>query len=255
MAWPRSNDAYTRRVIRTGTIEKARQARKHHILPNGTGYWRNGVITSPAQDALAPQAFLVEQDPDTIIEPHFHQENEFQVVVEGNGFLGRHVVEPVRVHYAGAYTGYGPITAGAKGLSYFTLRARMDPGAQFLPGARDKMQKAPKRHLLAKAHTPSAVAGLVTAQAEKLELWEPQPDGIGAWMLRTGRNGAAAMPGQLGASRYLLVIGGVLVLNGESLPRFATAFVSSEENPVLRAGHEGMELLVLQFPIPQEESK
>lgn len=249
MASRRSSGAYTRRVIRTGTIEKARQGRKHHILPNGTGYWRNGLITSPAQDALGPQAFLVEQDPSTIIEPHFHLQNEFQVVVEGNGFLGRHVVEPVRVHYAGAHTGYGPITAGSRGLSYFTLRARMDPGAQFLPGARHKMQKGQKRHLLGQAHTPSSVAGLVTAQTEQLELWEPQPDGIGAWALRAGRNATAAMPGSHGASRYLLIIGGVLVLNGERLPRFATAFVPPQENPMLRAGTEGMELLVLQFPI------
>lgn len=249
MAWRPSSGAYTRRVIHTGTIEKARKAREHHILPNGTGYWRNALITSPTQDAIAPQAFLVEQDPNTIIEPHFHQQNEFQVVVEGNGFLGRHVVEPVSVHYAGAHTGYGPISAGPKGLSYFTLRARMDPGAQFLPGARDKMLKGPKRHLLAKACAPSVVADLPSARAESLELWEAHPDGIGAWMLRSGRHGSVALPGQQRASRYLLVIGGVVVVNGESLPRFATAFISPQENPTLHAGTEGMELLVLQFPI------
>ena len=45
-------------MIRTGTLEKARTERRHHVLPNGTGYWRNGLIASPAQDAVAPQAFL-----------------------------------------------------------------------------------------------------------------------------------------------------------------------------------------------------
>lgn len=235
--------------MRTGTIEKAREGRRHHVLPNGTGYWRNGLITSPPGEPVSPQAFLVEQDPNTIIEPHFHQENEFQVVVEGSGFLGRHVVEPVRVHYAGAHTGYGPITAGPKGLAYFTLRARSDPGAQFLPGARDRMQKGPKRHLLAKAYAPATA--LIAPGVENL--WEPQPDGVGAWILRMEPNGAAVAPGRPDAMRYLLVICGVLVFNGERLPRFATAF--TDEAAPLQAGAEGVELLVLQFPISQEEGK
>ena len=46
-----------------------------------------------------------------------------------------------------------------------------------------------------------------------------------------------------------MVIGGVLEMNGERLPRLSTAFVSPEEPfPPLRAGGEGLELLVLQFP-------
>ena len=249
-------------MIRTGTLEKAREGRRHLVLPNGTGYWHNGLITTPpgaavgrpAESALAPQAFLVEQDPGTTIVPHFHQENEFQVVVEGNGFLGRNVVEPVRVHYAGAHTGYGPVVAGPKGLSYFTLRARTDPGAQFLPGARDKMPKGPKRHLLGRAWPPLPAADLAaSAGSEAMELWEPQPDGIGAWMLRVAPNRAASVPGRAAASRYLLVIGGALIMNGERLPRFAAIFISNNETPALCAAKEGLELLVLQFPGTHEE--
>lgn len=238
-------------MIRTGTIEKARAGRKHHVLPNGTGYWRNGLISSAPHDDVSPQAFLVEQDPNTTIEPHFHQENEFQVVVEGNGLLGRRVVEPVRVHYAGAHTGYGPISAGPKGLAYFTLRARSDPGARFLPGARDRMQKGPKRHLLAEAYAPANPAALVATRV--VDLWEPQPDGVGAWMLRIEPDQTAPVPGHPGATRYLLVICGTLLFNGERLPRFATAF--TDEPAPLRAGDEGVELLVLQFPHTQGERK
>lgn len=237
-------------MIRTGTLEKARAERRHHILPNGTGYWRNGLIASPPQDAVAPQAFLVEQDSNTVIEPHFHLENEFQVMVAGSGSLGRHAVEPVSVHYAGAHTGYGPITAGSEGLSYFTLRARMDSGAQFLPGARDKMQRVPKRHLLGNALQPCAASDLAARrESEVITILEPQADGIAAWMLRLPGGGAAAAPVHPGGGRFLLVIGGALQLNGERLPRLATAFVSAEEPaPPLRAGNEGLELLVLQFP-------
>jgi len=234
-------------MIRTGTLEKARAERRHHVLPNGTGYWRNGLIASPAEEPVAPQAFLVEQDPGTLIEPHFHLQDEFQVMVGGSGSLGRHAVQPVSVHYAGAHTGYGPITAGSDGLDYFTLRARMDTGAQFLPGARDKMQRVPKRHLLSPLVHPSELSHL--ARPELVTLIEPQADGIAAWMQRLPAGGSAAAPVHPGGGRFLLVIGGVLELNGERLPRLSTAFVSAEESmPPLRAGSEGLEVLLLQFP-------
>jgi hypothetical protein len=237
-------------MIRTGTLEKARAERRHHVLPNGTGYWRNGLIASPAEDAVAPQAFLVEQDPGTVIEPHFHLENEFQVMVGGSGSLGRHFVEPVSVHYAGAHTGYGPITAGSDGLAYFTLRARMDSGAQFLPGARGKMQRVPKRHLLGKPVLPGEASGLAARRdLQVLEVLEPQADGIASWMMRLPAGATAAAPSHPGGGRFLLVIGGMLELGGERLPRLAAAFVSADEPaPLLRAGNEGLELLVLQFP-------
>jgi hypothetical protein len=235
-------------MIRTGTLEKARAERRHHILPNGTGYWRNGLIASPHDDAVAPQAFLVEQDAGTVIEPHFHLENEFQVMVGGSGSLGRHAVQPVSVHYAGAHTGYGPITAGSDGLDYFTLRARMDSGAQFLPGARDKMQRVPKRHLLGKIVPPMEDLDALR-ESELVAVLEPQADGIAAWMLRVPAAATAAAPVHPGGGRFLLVIGGVLELNGERLPRFATAFVPADESvPPLRAGAEGLEVLLLQFP-------
>ncbi len=237
-------------MIRTGTLEKARAGRRHLVLPNGTGYWRNGLITSPAHDPVAPQAFLVEQDAGTVIEPHFHLEDEFQVMVTGSGSLGRHAVEPVSVHYAGAHTGYGPITAGPDGLGYFTLRAKMDSGAQFLPGARDKMQRVPKRHLLGKTVRPCEPAMLSTfSNAEVETVLEPQPDGIAAWVARVPPGAAIGSPMHPGGARYLVVIGGALELNGEHLPRFATAFVSPDEpSPMLRAGEKGLEVLVLQFP-------
>jgi hypothetical protein len=237
-------------MIRTGTLEKARAERRHHILPNGTGYWRNGLIASPAEEAVSPQAFLVEQDPGTVIEPHFHLENEFQVMVAGSGSLGRHAVEPVSVHYAGAHTGYGPITAGSDGLHYFTLRARMDSGAQFLPGARDKMQRVPKRHLLGNPLRPSHAPELsARREPEVVSILEPETDGIAAWMLRVPAGRASTPPVHPGGGRFLVVIGGMLELNGERLPRLSTAFMSAEESvPPLRAGSDGLEVLVLQFP-------
>jgi len=190
-------------VIRTGTFESAQANRRHLRLANGTGYWRSDLIVAgdDADGNWRPQAFLVEQDAGSVILPHFHEENEFQVVVEGDGEFGRHPVRPVMVHYAGRHTGYGPIKSGSRGLWYFSLRAISDPGARFLPEARKEMEKGPKRQLLG-------------------ETIEPQPDGIAAWVLRQ------PMPAPDGAARFYVVLSGDVAWQGTRLPRLAVAFAT-----------------------------
>ena len=49
-------------------------------------------------------------------------------VVGGGGTMGRHEIAPIMVHYAGAYSGYGPIIAGPEGVKYFTIRAVHEAG-------------------------------------------------------------------------------------------------------------------------------
>src|SRR5215472_10964178 len=44
----------------------------------------------PADDALHPTAFLVEKGPGAVTRPHFHQADQFQVIVAGRGMLGDH---------------------------------------------------------------------------------------------------------------------------------------------------------------------
>lgn len=227
-------------MMRTGTYEAAQANRRHLTLANGTGYWRSDFIRGGDGDEGAPQAFLVEQDPNTVILPHFHERDQFQVVVDGGGMLGRHAVGAVSVHYAGRHTGYGPITADARGLSYFSLRATTDPGARFLPESRARMEGGPKLNLLA---DPVAEDG-----APLEEVLAPRPDGIAAWMLRVAPGETAAMPAHPGGGRYLLVVAGELRLAGARLPRFGTVFVPAGERPALAAGAQGLKLLVLQFP-------
>jgi len=82
----------------------------------------------PADDALHPMAFLVEKDPGAVTRPHFHQADQFQVVVAGRGMLGDHEFSDGAVHYTDAYSAYGPIVAGKSGIWWFTLRNRWDPG-------------------------------------------------------------------------------------------------------------------------------
>src|SRR5688572_4110454 len=66
-----------------------------------------------------PQGYLAMMAPQSRREPHFHRVNQFQVVVAGEGLIGKHPLHPGAVHYADAFTPYGPIVAGSAGLSFF----------------------------------------------------------------------------------------------------------------------------------------
>src|SRR4051812_29044816 len=92
-------------MIRCATITGEQANRRHVTLANGTGYWRSDLLISAEGDSPAPQAFKIEQDPGTVIRPHFHAQDQFQVVAEGGGTLGRHAVAPIHVHYASRHTG------------------------------------------------------------------------------------------------------------------------------------------------------
>ena len=97
--------------------------------------------TPPAEDALHPMAFLVEKVPGAVTRPHFHQADQFQVVVAGRGRLGEHEFSDGVVHYTGAYSAYGPIVAGKSGIWWFTLRNRWDPGARYMPAAQPALRR------------------------------------------------------------------------------------------------------------------
>ena len=238
-------------MIRSATLEGEQANRRHLTLSNGTGYWRSDLLISAEGDSPAPQAFLIQQDPDTVIRSHFHAQDQFQVVAEGGGTLGRHAVSPIHVHYASRHTGYGPITAGNQGLSYFTFRAVTTPYAYFLPESRDQMKDLPRRNLLGQ---PVALSDAATRRARSevaIEtIIEPQPDGVAAWLLRLPPNAALVPPADAkGADRFYLVGAGVMNVHNARLPRFATAFVSAGERVIeMVAGDEGLEALVLQFP-------
>ncbi|MBT3534778.1 MAG: hypothetical protein HN478_12925, partial [Rhodospirillaceae bacterium] len=93
-------------------------------LFNGHTYARTNYLGTDTSHRDTPQALLVEQSANSEIPPHFHGIDQFQVVVRGGGMLGKHAVKPVCIHYANAYSGYGPLNAEDEGVFYFTLRAQ-----------------------------------------------------------------------------------------------------------------------------------
>ncbi len=199
----------------------------------------------PAPDAVFPMAFLVEQDPGEVANAHFHQADQFQVVVAGDGTLGAHAVRPVSVHFAGAFTAYGPIRAGADGLTYFTLRNGFDPGARYM--MRDENRVA-LRAISRRRHR-EAVAGPLTGGGTDL-LLGPEPDGLAAWWYRVAPGKCVAGPApEQGRGQYWLVLDGCVQRDGGAMARLSCAFVYPDEAPFeATGGPAGATLLAMQFP-------
>ena len=95
-----------------------------------------------------PQGFLVDQPPDSVTEPHFHETNQFQVFVNGSGYFGKLDIASLLVQYANGHSPYGPIVSRSEGIRYFTLRARWDPGAKYMPASRKKLIEGNQRQRL-----------------------------------------------------------------------------------------------------------
>jgi len=199
-------------------------------------YRRSDYLAAPA-GAVDPQAFLVEmREPGAVIPPHFHVEDEFQVVVAGRGSLGKHALDGVAVHFAEAYTPYGPIRVGPAGLTFFTLRAKADPGAEYMPESRARMVRKARRN----------VAADVPPRGETGALWPVHDDGLGAWIVRA-RPGEVSPAGD--GARYYLILGGSAEHGGMALPRWSCVWKARDAaHPALTAGADGADIVVVQFP-------
>jgi hypothetical protein len=230
------------------TAQETLSARKHHVLAIGTAYYRTAYIGGgDAKDG--PTCFLVEQAANSIVEPHFHQADQFQVFVAGEGTLGKHTIAPVVVHYVNAFTPYGPIKSHSDGIHYFTLRNGYDPGARFLPGAVKELPRVARRHATSK---PSPLGqGPGPSGTEWTNLLEGEADGLAAYHVKLAGGRSQSVGGdRAGGGEFWVVLRGSLELGTKSLSAYSCLHRrADEERPVAHAGREGAELVVLQFPV------
>ncbi|MDB5375119.1 MAG: hypothetical protein JWP04_3761 [Belnapia sp.] len=204
----------------------------------------------PGPEAVYPMAFLVEQPPGSVVATHFHEANQFQVVVAGTGHLGSHPIAPVAVHYSNAFSAYGPIAAGPEGLHYLTLRNGYDRGARYLPAARPELRGVRRRFRDAFSD-PTPIAATPPEAATAEPLLPTAPDGMGAWRHRLPPGATATGPDPAsGDGQFWVVTAGSLQgPDGAPLPPLSCAFVGPEEPPfVATAGAEGLEVVVVQYP-------
>jgi hypothetical protein len=239
----------------TKSISEARANCRHLVHADGRESWVSRFFTASAETPARPVAFLVEKKANAIVPPHFHEVNQFQVIVAGSGKLGKQDVQPFTVHYTNGFTGYGPITAAEFGIAFMTLRNRFDPGgARYFPAGRSFMKPAPKRHRVS-GHLPlSDAEALKNRRSEALEtVFEPESDGLASWFLRAAPDSTTYTPDPVhGGGQYVIVTDGTLVQDGVEFPRLSCAYVASQEGPMaLQAGADGLEVLILQFPVAE----
>jgi len=224
-------------------------------LPNGHFGWRSDFIQRPEDKSVdTPMAFLAEGTPNRILRAHFHQVDQYQVIYNGSGSMGKHPVSPGAVHFSRAYTPYGPISYSAdKGLGFLTLRAHRDPGAQYLPEAREVLDKVENR-------TPWQITAVPDFDLDPGERGVAMKaldgvkssDGLAAYSVKMNPGAKAYAPDpSKGDGQYILVWKGGLQHEGRLKKDLTIIWVGKNEGPFeLLAGPEGLEAIILNFPVP-----
>ena len=228
--------------------EEVKGNRVQRELPNGHKQWRTDFVKAPeGQDA--PQAFLAESTPKRLLRTHYHEVDQFQIIMHGGGVLGKHKLAPLGVHFTRAYTPYGPIINNDQGIGFMTLRARKDWGrAQYLPEKREELNAITHR-------TPWQVTELgefVYQGDANIYTFRQIRDerGLGAFTLTLKPHASINAPDPTQTDgQYIVITKGSAVYNGASHASTSVAFVKPEDGPQkLGAGADGMEALVLNFP-------
>jgi len=211
---------------------------------------RTDYIGSPGIINADPQAFLVTRlYPGAHIAPHFHDVDQYQVVVGGFCTMGKKAALPVTFQYADAYTPYGPIKGEEKGFAFFTLRPVASGGFFPMPGSRAQMPGRAGRNIA--GHFDRSGPQPAAREIEETRLMAEHDDGVAALGYRLGAGAAMTGPASDGGGQYYLVCEGEVRQDGKTLPQWSLMHVApGEAAPVLTAGPEGADVLVLQFSRP-----
>lgn len=219
---------------------------KEVVRDEGTGRQRNYLGTA-GTIAAGPQAFLVERlYANARIDPHFHDVDQFQVVVRGDGRIGKKTVAPVTFQYADAYTPYGPIVANGAGIAFFTLRPIASGGHFRMPGNRHRMPCRAGRNLAGAFSLDGTPVG--AGEVVREELLPMAADGVRAAGFRLGAHAHAVGPPSDAGGQYYLVCDGTLIERGRTLAGHSLIHVApGEAAPALAAGAAGAAVLMVQF--------
>ena len=190
---------------------------------------------------------------------HFHAVDQFQVVINAKGKLGRHDLSPYCVHFSRAYTPYGPLVSdAAAGFTFFVLRPRYDPAAHYLPHALDKLKQVPDRkpwQITRPVSFPALQSGTATSDVVLREVPGMKDEkGLAAYTLSMKSYAKTSAPDPShGDAQFLVVVKGSLLHDKKEHKAPALVLIRPDEGPYqIHAGSAGLEALVLSFPRTQK---
>lgn len=192
-------------------------------------------------EADGPQAYLVRQESPEL-RAHFHEVDQFQVVLAGDGTLGADRARRGVLHYTDAFTAYGPIrTDPAVGLAYFTLRATPTTGINYMPEERARRAAAGGGG----EHFTCAMPRDLDARPAELARTRRGASAHGASLPPGARLDAAALPAQ--GEGFAVVLTGAVAVGGRRLPAGSLAHFASPQDLDGLAASERSDLAVLVF--------
>jgi hypothetical protein len=200
-----------------------------------------------AETSEHPLAFLVNGPPAFVIPPHFHEIDQYQIFVGGSATLGKHAVLPGSVHYADAYTPYGPITATEDGFNYLTLRPKSIIGYHEMPAGGPLLKPVNeargRRGRMMVADIDSGGPHRTASES----LFE-EPDGIAAYRLSAGPGAALPQPDIAHGGAYYVVLDGEVQSGGKVYPPRACIWIDQDEAPpAMTAGTDGASVAFMSF--------
>jgi len=188
-------------------------------------------------------------------EAHFHQNDQFQVVTDGQFKIGRHELTPYCVHFTRAYTPYGPLVSDGPAFTFLVMRAHRDAGAQKMSRELDQLKRVPNRQpwqVSQAVKFPPLDSRPASADVLLQEVPEVRDDqGLAAYTLILKPNVKATAPDPShGDGQYLVVVKGSFWHESKEHKAIGLVFVKPDEGAYLiHAGAQGLEALVLNFPL------
>ena len=239
-----------------GTITAAFNNRRERPIRSAPGVsgghiFRSDLIPETGDaESDAPNCKLIEQQPHGVLQSHFHIVDQFQIMVAGEGLLGKHQVAPYTVHFAAKHTGYGPITAGEQGLHYMVFRLGKDAGAGYLPEQRGDMKDLPRRHVMgAPVGCLNDVKRSALTRTLEHKAIAMQTDGLCATIYQAPAHQRIAGPEPTsGRGQFIYIASGAAKFDGQTHEAGAAIFIApTDPAATLTTDISGAEILVMQF--------
>lgn len=191
-------------------------------------------------DLTEPQAYIVDiRTPGGVIEPHYHDVDQFQLVLRGDGRMGQKPLGPGSVHYVDHHTTYGPIVAGPQGLAFFTLRPTGAAGRYNMPESKALKTVRSGEFFTVSPDPADGAERQVLAGTSKgacAEIWRVAPN--------------APMPDATHAgAAYRVVLSGSVHCEGSELTADSVVFTAAgQAAPAAVAGPDGALVALVGFP-------